>query len=252
MRHGLWLVTLPCLLLLACGSKEGDSSARDDRPWDGEVQVHGALRAIFHDGQTGAMVSLETMLPDPGLYAVGALADLAGEITIVGGKLYLSYPAGESARTETPLQTSVGAALLVAADVPAWRSMTTRRPIRFEELDAEIAALAATAGMSPDTRFPFLIEGEILDLQWHVIDGTRLTAGGTSHQDHREAAVKATLDRASATLVGFYSKADQGVFNHMGSSTHIHCVLSTPLASGHVDHVVIPEGTTVRFPTGVK
>jgi len=207
---------------------------------------------MFHEGQSAATVTLEAMLPNPDLYAVGALADLAGEITVVGGKVYLSYPEGETARTEMPSRPSAGAALLVASAVPAWSGVPTHHRIRFEELEAEIAALAAAMGMSLDTRFPFLIEGEVEDLQWHVIDGARLAAGGNSHEDHRAAAANAKLERASATLVGFYSRSDQGVFTHMGSNTHIHCVLGSPLASGHVDHVVIPEGTTVRFPTRGK
>ena len=243
MRHWHWLVTLPCLLL-SCGN----SPHRDDSHWNGVVEVHGALRAIFHEGETGATVTLDAVLPNPQLYAVGALADLAGEITVVGGEAYLSYPDGDAARTETTTRTTTGAALLVAAAVPAWRTVSTRHPIRFEEFDKEIAALATAAGMDLDTRFPFLIEGEVEDLQWHVIDGARLAAGGTSHEDHRATAANAELARASATLVGFYSRSDQGVFTHMGSNTHIHCVLGAPLASGHVDHVVIPEGTTVRFP----
>src|SRR5262245_10698969 len=251
MQHWHCLVTLSCLLL-SCGSNDGNSTRRDDSSWNGVVEVHGDLRAMFHEGKTAATVTLDTMLPNPNLYAVGALADLAGEITVVGGKIYLSYPEGETTRTETPSRTSAGAALLVASAVPAWRSVSTQRPIHFEELDAEIAAMATAAGMNLDTRFPFLIEGQVEDLQWHVIDGARLAAGGTSHEDHRDAAVGAQVERASATLVGFFSKNDQGVFTHMGSNTHIHCVLAAPLASGHVDHVVIPEGTTVRFPTRGK
>jgi alpha-acetolactate decarboxylase len=251
MRHWRSLVTLPCLLL-SCGSKDGGSPPHNHRSWDGVVQVHGTLRAMFHEGQSAATVTLEAMLPNSDLYAVGALADLAGEITVVGGKVYLSYSEGETARTEMPSRPSAGAALLVASAVPAWSGVPTHHRIRFEELEAEIAALAAAMGMSLDTRFPFLIEGEVEDLQWHVIDGARLAAGGNSHEDHRAAAANAKLERASATLVGFYSRSDQGVFTHMGSNTHIHCVLGSPLASGHVDHVVIPEGTTVRFPTRGK
>lgn len=97
-------------------------------------------------------------------------------------------------------------------------------------------------------RYPFVLEGEFEDLQWHVIDASRLTGGASSHEDHQAAAIKSSRERASATLVGFYSEHDQGVFTHMGSNTHIHCVLDEPLATGHVDHVTIPAGTKVKFP----
>lgn len=243
------IALLTCVSLLGCAGDENGSAGTEAHFWNREVRVHGALRAMMHEGKTEATVSLDTILPDPDLYAVGALAGLSGEVTVVGGKAYLSYPQGaEATRTDTTRLTNEAATLFVAADVPAWESLRTEHPIRFEDLDESIAKLAAAAGMHIDGRFPFLLEGEFEDLEWHVIDGSRLTAAGASPHDHSSASIKARRDRAEATLIGFYSESDQGVFTHMGSRTHIHCVLDEPLASGHVDHVTIPAGVTVRFP----
>jgi acetolactate decarboxylase len=204
---------------------------------------------MFHEGQTGAMATLDTLLPNPNLYAVGALAELSGEVTVVAGKAYLSYPeAGDSMRTETPDRTNAAATLLVVSEVPAWRSIVTERAIRFEELDEAIARIATTAGMQLDQRFPFLMEGTFDDLHWHVIDGRRLSPEATSHLDHWAAAAKTRRSRAKATLVGFYSESDHGVFTHMDTRTHIHCALDQPLGAGHVDHVTVPAGTTIKFP----
>jgi len=204
---------------------------------------------MFHGGQTGAMVSLDALLPNRDLYAVGALAGLSGEVTVVGGTAYLAYPEeGDATRNEVTLRTNVAATLLVDAEVPAWHALVTEHTIRFAELDEEIARIATAAGMRLDRRFPFLMEGNFDDLEWHVIDGRRLTAGEASHQSHLAAAAKARMDRTPATLVGFYSQSDEGVFTHMGSKTHIHCVLDEPISSGHVDHVTIPVGTTIKFP----
>ena len=236
-------------LLVGCSDPTDDSSESSGTSWNGKVQVYGGLRAMFHQGQTGSMVTLDTLLPNSALYAVGALADLSGEVTVLGGKAYLSYPDGaDKARTEAHSQTSAGATLLVATSVSTWRSYTNQNPIRFEEIDEEIAKLATAAGMSVGERFPFLVKGHFEDLRWHVIDGNRLTGGGTSHEDHLAAAAKMRLDRTPATLVGFYSKGDQGVFTHMGSTTHIHCVIDDPLSTGHVDHVIIPKGAEIQFP----
>jgi len=212
------------------------------------VQVYGALRAVFHDGQTGASVSLNSILTGPDVYAVGALADLAGEATVLDGRAYLSYPEGGTTRTETVFQTDAAATLLVVCRVPAWRAITIERRILFDELDVEIARIADSAGVGVDERLPFLLQGEFEDLQWHVVDGSRLTTRGGSHQDHLAVAVKARLDRGAATLVGFFSRKDQGVFTHLGSNTHIHCVIEEPVATGHVDHVIIPAGTIMKIP----
>ncbi len=208
---------------------------------------------MYHEGQTEQTVGLADLLPDPSLYAVGALAGLSGEVTVVGGTTYLSYPMGTTeSRTETTTKPTVGATLLVTAQVPSWRSVKIERAIPFDELDRAIAALAAAAGLPSGEKFPFLVEGEVEGLAWHVIDGKRLAPGAAGHEAHLDASVRARAERTPATLVGFYSESDEGVFTHRGSRTHVHCVVEEPLSSGHVDHVVIPAGTTIRLPIGVK
>ncbi len=225
------------------------SSATGQVPWDGEIQVHGALRAMFHEGRTGAETTLADLPASPSLFAVGALADLSGEITIIDGRVHLSYPEDDgTARWETLDGSDAGAALLVAAEVDAWCAVRTSEPLSFADLDDGIAALAERAGLAPDGRFPFLMEGEFEDLHWHVIDGRRLVDGGSSHEDHLAAAVTGREDRVRATLIGFHSLTDQRVFTHHSSNTHIHFVDDESGFSGHVDHVVVPAGTIVKFP----
>jgi hypothetical protein len=237
------------LIAVGCAGLGASSKTHNHAFWDGRVLAYGTLRAMHHEGQTGAMVNLSSLLPNPNFYALGALADLAGEVTVVKGVAYLSYPVGpEEARTETTSHATVGAALLVVAEVEGWQSVKTTGVVAFEDLDQAIADLAASAGIPRGQRFPFLVEGDVQDLEWHVIDGRRLVGGGTSHQDHLAASVRKSAQRARATLVGFFSETDQGVFTHMGSKTHIHCVIDDPFSSGHVDHVVMPAGTTVKFP----
>ncbi len=234
-------VTAAFLCPVACAST-------DEFAWQGDVRVDGALRQIFHGGQTGTMVTLDELMPDRELYAVGALSNLDGEVTIVGGTAHLSHPDGDRALTKVVEQSNAGATLLVSARVATWRPFTVESPIRFENLDDEVAKLATAAGMDLSSRFPFMIEGELEDLRWHVIDGSRLPAGDTSHEDHLRAAIVLSREHTAATLIGFYSKRDHGVFTHRDSNTHLHCLVESPISSGHVDHVIIPAGTTILFP----
>ena len=214
-----------------------------------DLEVHGALRAMFHEGQTGTMIALDELLPNPNLYAVGALTELSGEITILGGTAYLSYPEDEStARTDTLTVSDAGATLLVSTEVREWVHTTTQQPIAFADLDEAIVKLAFGAGFSREDRFPFMLEGNFESLAWHVIDGTRLASGGTSHEDHLAASVQTRREQARAKIIGFYSPRDQTIFTHHDSTTHMHCVLDSPVATGHVDHVVVPAGTLVRLP----
>lgn len=239
-------LTAPLFLLLlgACAATDPPRAQRL------ALRTDGALRAMFHEGATGEVVNLGELLPNPNLYGVGALTELRGEVTIVGGVAHLSWPDGrDGVRHAAVNTTDEGASLLVTAEVGAWREVTTTRRILFEDLDAEVAALATQVGLDPEGRFPFLVEGVVEDLAWHVIDGTRLPAGGGSHEDHLRASVQKVSPRVRATLVGFHSKRDMGVFTHRGSHTHVHAVIAGA-GSGHVDHVVLPAGTVVRFPAG--
>jgi acetolactate decarboxylase len=218
--------------------------------WNGEIEVHGTLRAIFHDDRTAAAVHLDALLPDPHLYAVGALADLAGEITIVGGTVHLSHPIDDDrAVHEIVAKTNAGAALLVATSVPAWRDLgALPETIPWSSLDDGLVRFLAEAGLDMSTRIPLLLEGEFDDLHWHVIDGRRLEGGGGSYEQHMAASSKGTFERTRAVLVGFYSPHDQGIFTHRASRTHLHCVIEDPLVTGHVDRVTPLAGTLVRVP----
>jgi len=228
---------------------DSDSKSTPHKPWDGEVRVDGAIHKLMVDGETGAMVGLGKLLPNGRLYAVGALAELAGEVTVLAGKTYLSYPDGAwDTRSEMVTQTSAGAALLVSAEVGSWQNVTIGETLSFAELDGEIARLAAQAGIPAGTRFPFLLEGHFRDMQWHVIDGTKRKGGGTTPEDHFAGSIRASIPSAEATLVGFYSEADQGIFTHRGLNTHMHCVFTSPPSTGHVDHVVVPAGTVLKLP----
>jgi len=230
------------LLLTACAGVQ-----RSSGPWDGQVRVDGNLRAMMHEGKTGPAVKLSRLLPDDALYAVGALAGMTGEVTVVGGKAYLSYGKEQRPAAEVTEDTDAEAALLVSAHVPAWRLVTSNETIPFEDLDSEIADLAGKAGMDVHGRVPFVIEGRVRELEWHVLAGVP-PEGAT---DHTENAAQFRLPTAQATLVGFFSPSDEGVFTHMGSKTHLHVVTGTPPGTGHVDHVIVLPGATVRFPLKV-
>ena len=239
-----WLSCVLAVALILTTATEHGANVEDV-----EVQVAGTLRGVMHEGKTSAVARLSDLLPDPDLYALGALADLDGELTVVGGTAYLARAAGPTqARTEVATTSDAGAALLVSARVPAWTSTKATRAISFAQLDAEIARLAAEAGLDPARRIPFVIEGELEDLAWHVVDGKRLPPGDASHEDHLAASVRLRSPRTKATLIGFWSAHDAGVFTHMGEQTHVHCVVPEPLSSGHVDHVLVPAGTIVKLP----
>ena len=212
---------------------------------NGELRVFGALRPMMHDGAVGANVALSDLLPDRTLYAVGALTDLKGELTVVDGDAFLSVPAGDGSVATTRIRSDpnadqlasdrssdASATLAVAASVSAWEPHVLATAVTFDELDEAIATLLDSTGRGRNTESPFLIRGDVEALAWHVIDGSRLPPGPSSHHAHQEAALRFERDRTPATLIGFYSQEAAGVFTHMGSWTHVHAVVTDPRRIG--------------------
>jgi acetolactate decarboxylase len=242
------MMTLRLIGLLALLQAGGVGNLEDSgRPW--ELRTYGSLRAIFHEDQLGPEVELDRVLPNTALYAVGARSDLAGEITVIAGVAYVSLATGsDSSSTQVWREGPESACLLVTAEVEAWQELSLDRSVPSEALDRLISEMADSAGIDVAEAFPFVIEGVVQDLSWHVIDGSRLPGGGASHEAHREAAVLHHRAETAATLIGFYSPRDHGVFTHRESNTHIHCVVGEPLSSGHVDQVVLTAATKIRIP----
>ena len=211
-----------------------------------EVRTWGALREVMHEGRVGPKVSLLDVV-GPGLYAVGALAELAGEITVVDGKAYIARAAGQAADVMTPREP-VAATLLTAATVPAWTEvMLSAAAANTNALDAAIEAAARNAGLDVERAFPFLIEGTV-EATWHVLRGRSGGAGAGGHEAHMRDALTGKLNGSTATVVGFFSRHHQGVFTHMGQHSHLHVLTEDRKTMGHVDEISVPAGVRLKLP----
>lgn len=213
-----------------------------------EVEVYGALRAMMHEADVGPKVELASLV-SPGRIGVGALSELAGEVTFDGERLWLSRPEQGAIATEriTPGQpTAAAAALLVTSTVADWRQVSVKQPLALEGLGRMVAEQAA--GMRTTAPLPFKVTGVLEGLRYHVVDGASLPEGPSSHAAHRDASVQVAHGAVPATLVGFWSTEHAGVFTHMGEEVHVHVTVEEPLGSGHVDAVTIPAGATLWLP----
>jgi len=204
---------------------------------------------MMHEQKTGPAVNLASVLK-PTLYGLGALSELRGEVTILSGTAWLAYPgAANDTRVETTSSSNETAALLVTANVPTWTSLPVPNDIGGSALDQQIENLAKAAGADTEQAFPVLIEGDLINLHWHVIDGRRAAPGPSSHEQHMQMAARGEALTAHATLLGFFSKHHQGVFTHHGENTHFHFVDQEKRLTGHVDAVGIKAGAIFKVPS---
>lgn len=239
MKHAL----LAFLLLSACSENEAPR-ADTGIPSPGEVRHFGTVHAVMQ-GKWTSSVSLTEGLAGAGAYGLGALSELRGEFVAMPGQVWLSFPTTTPLpRVEKNREVDESAALLVAANASMLRKVTVEADVSSTEVESRIAAAAKSAGVDTSMPFLFVVEGTLRAVHWHVVDGTRVPPGTRPN----ETAQKGVVESAEATIVGFYSEGDEGVFTMMGQRTHMHAVLRDGSVAGHVESVEIPAGSTIAVP----
>jgi acetolactate decarboxylase len=239
------------LMASAIGCSPAQPPGSATPPGDGgtqagpEVQVWGSLRAVMHEGKTEGNVALESTVPGPHAYAVGALSGLRGEITVLDDDVILSFgEPGGTVRTPARGAQEETATLLVRAVVPSWTSHPIDHAIVANRVDEELETIVKNAGVNSESRIPLIIEASVQSLDWHVLAG--LPDGGQSAHDGPRSVGK--LSGVTVTLFGFFSRNDQGVFTHMGEHSHLHVVTHGERMTGHVDAMTLEPGAVIRLP----
>jgi acetolactate decarboxylase len=210
-----------------------------------EVHVWGSLRSVMQEGKTEGTVALNSVVPGPHAFAVGALSELRAEITVLDDDLIVSFgePEGK-VRTPAELPNGEMATLLVRAIVPRWSQHTVDHSIEINRLDDEIETVAKSAGLDLAARIPVVVEAKAKSVDWHVLGGLP-PAGQNAHDGPRSVG---KISDAMVTLVGFYSRNDAGIFTHMGERSHFHVIPSGERMTGHVDAKALEPGAIIRLP----
>jgi alpha-acetolactate decarboxylase len=228
----------------AAGTTLSESSAPNQ-----VLNTYGSLAAL-DDGRIGPAVWLSSLGSQKSLIGLGSLSELRGEVLIVDGQTWLGYPTGPTGSYARELGSSdETAAFLVTASVPSWRRMSLARDVRFEELEAGVAELGSEAGLDAEQPFPIVIEGTLHALEFSIVNGRGFEANQPIPRVVLMAnATRAAVDSVQGVLVGFYGPNAQGKFVHAETRLHVHVLLRQERQVGHVEHVDLPAGVTLRVP----
>ena len=209
------------------------------------VSWQGTLRAV-HGGDLSGKVPLQQFSERENIYAVGPVAELDGEITAIDGKFHIARVRHGEIKTDSDLSTT--ASFLVWSEVSAWKQPValSEKVGNHAQLEKRIESLAAKEGVDTTKPFPFIIEGMVESVDYHVLVPKK------PHQadsDHRDRAKKFSSKGVAAKVIGFFSKNHEGVFTHKGSAAHLH-ILESNGCSGHVDEIALHAEARVSFPDG--
>jgi acetolactate decarboxylase len=247
-----FLLSLTLFAGSACGGARPATEPGGSQSTSASVNVrtYGSLKPTIEDRMLDSVVSLAQLRGDKALVGFGLLSALRGEVVVVNGEAWLSYPKTDGTlRSEKAGAHDETLAFLVAATVPAWQDVPLAEDVKFDDLADTVERLAKSSQLDTERPIPFVVEGALLNLNYSVVNGGAFAAEGkVSREALKAASPKVKLASAQGTLVGFFSREEHPEFLEPDTNVHVHVVVDSRSEAGHVDSVDLPRGTALRFP----
>ena len=213
------------------------------------LSVYGNFKRMIHAGDVSGKIDLTSIPCSAGTYAVGALANLQGEILVWDGHVLITPGESISGSTQPPGVNEQGA-LLVSAQVKEWEQTQVLHDMRQKEFEQFVIDSARSKCIDTRKPFPFIMMGEITDYTWHVVTGVAKRHGGaTQHQQGHASNRTFSGAETKGKLLGFYSAEElEGVISHPGEHFHVHYADDNLKISGHLDTFGVRKGATLLLP----
>jgi acetolactate decarboxylase len=251
-RLALTAIAMATALLLPNGSpawaQDGmhrQSAAASDYPFG--FKAYGVYRAMILERNYRPAVALKDVVEGHATDAVGAVSGLRGEISMIEGRLIVSY--GADCAPNCPAAASETATLLATAAARSWRAVAIDTDLDAASLGTFIRAQAKASGLDEGKPFPFRIRGTLTDFVMHVNAAPNPRFKGHGSFDEMAITGLAKGSRLPGFVVGFYAPPPlQGVITHMGDFFHAHYVDEQRTATAHLDTFGIAAGSTLMLP----
>jgi acetolactate decarboxylase len=210
-------------------------------------KAYGVFSNMIAERNYRAAVALKDAVDNHTTDAVGAVSGLRGEISMIEGKLIVSY--GADCGAACPQAASETATLLATASAQHWRAVAIDKDLDAQALETFIRAQAKAGGLDEAKPFPFRIDGAITDFVMHVNAAPNPRFQGHGSFDEMAITGLAKGPRLAGFVVGFYAPPPlQGVITHMGDYFHSHYVDAQRSTTAHLDTFGVAAGSTLMLP----
>jgi len=210
-------------------------------------KAYGVFSRMIMQRNYLAVVALKDAVDGSATDAVGAVSGLRGEISMIEGRLIVSY--GVDCGAACPVAAAETATLLATASAPHWRPVAIDKDLDAKALEAFIRAQAKANGLDDSKPFPFRINGAVTDFVMHVNAAPNPRFKGHGSFDEMAITGLAKGPRLAGFVVGFYAPpALQGVITHGGDYFHSHYVDEQRATTAHLDTFGVAAGSTLMLP----
>ncbi len=210
------------------------------------IKIYGQLFKIMHEDQREGVVSLSSVIAQPHTYGLGAMEELNGEVIIFDNNVLINKAKkGGVPSIQTEITDNDKALLLVTSQVEKWQSIFIDQSKNMNSIDDAIKQYADKMGINTNKPFPFIIEGDVEMINWHIISNP---APGGGHDEHLAGSWNRIDHNKEVKIFGFYSEHHQAIFTHHTTFTHMHVIYEDEQLSGHIDDIIINPNWELSVP----
>lgn len=230
-KHIFFLASLS-LLIVACNNSTKTKG-------NSQVHIAGAMKNVMWKGELDGVIQLDTIKNRKGLYGLGPLAFLKGEILLLDGTTYISKITADGT-PEVMIQEETEAPFFVYGNATQWIEKTLPRDVtELKNLERYITA------QNENRNKPFIIklEGKVKNATYHIqnlADNSVVSNPNEAHAGQQSF----ELTDEEVVIIGFYSKNHKGIFTHHDTNMHLHIVTKDKKKMGHLDELELERKTS--------
>ncbi|WP_121667987.1 acetolactate decarboxylase [Mesonia aquimarina] len=224
---------LLAIALISCNStpKEKNTDKTETYP---DINIVGAMKNVMWKGELGSSIELDTISNKNGLYGLGPVSYLTGELLINNGKSYVSKVTSDTTMTvEKTFKTS--APFLVYGNVTQWNEVDLPSELNtIQDLEKYIVQKTSTFKRP----FAFKLIGQVSSAIIHIQNlpaGTKISSPDEAHQGQ----TNYNIQNKDAEIIGFFSTEHKGIFTHHDSFLHMHLITKDESKMVHLDKLEI-------------
>lgn len=218
------------IAFISCNSKTKTAESKQETYAD--IQIAGAMKNVMWKGELEGVIQLDTIKNKTGLFGLGPVSYLTGEILVNDGQVYVSKVLTDSTMLveKTP---NVAAPFFVYGIVNEWNETDLPKNIKtIKDLETYLNEKTSKAKRP----FTLKLSGQVSNAQIHIQNlpkGTKVSSPDEAHQGQ----TNYNLQNKEVEIVGFFSTEHKGVFTHHDSFLHLHLITKDEKQMGHLDAV---------------
>lgn len=232
-----FIIFVFAVILWGCKSDQNSAKLfkKDTYP---DVNIVSAMKNVMWRGELEGKIDLDTISKKNGLYGLGPLSGLKGELLIKDGVSYISkFKPERNIQVEKTFKAK--APFFVYTYVSEWQSFPLNDSIKTIS-DLEIFINKKT--IDKKRPFAFKLNGTVKTAHIHIQnlpEGAQVSSPKDAHQGQ----LNFVINDENVDIVGFFSTEHQGVFTHHDSFLHMHLITSDETQMGHLDKVEFDKMT---------